>query len=151
MVKKRPTPTSAVARRRALRRNQLASFILHGSLTTTEARAKRLRSEVERLVARARSSDLSTRRRILAFLPDKRAAKKLFESVVPQFADRTGGFVRVIKLPPRRGDNTPMARVEFVEEISEKAGEEKAPKGKRTERARPKKEHEKKGKKASSV
>lgn len=111
--------------RQALRRNQVTDLILHGSLTTTEAKAKVLKSEVELLISRAKKLDLSARRRVLAFLQKKEAAKKLFDQIAPQFKGRVGGYVRVVKLPPRRGDNAPMARIEFVEEIKEKVAEEK--------------------------
>lgn len=110
--------------RRALRRNQVADLILHGSLTTTEAKAKVLKSEAELLISRAKKTDLATRRRVLASLPKKQAAKKLFDQIIPQFKGRVGGYVRVVKLPPRKGDNAPIARVEFVEEIKEKVAEE---------------------------
>lgn len=110
---------SARGRRQALKCNQIAALILHGSLTTTEARAKDLKREVERLISRAKRADLATRRRVLAFLPEKQATKKLFDQIIPQFKGRAGGYVRVVKLPPRRGDLAPMARVEFVEEITE--------------------------------
>lgn len=122
---------SARGRRWALKRNQIAALILHGSLITTEARAKVLKSEVERLISRSGRADLATRRRILAFLQKNKAAKKLFGQIVPQFKNRKGGFVRVVKLPPRRGDNAPMARVEFVEKIAEKKeADNKTSKGK---------------------
>jgi len=98
-------------------RNLLSFLIVHGKIETTEARAKNLKKEVERLISRSKKLDLVTRRYILALLPDKAAAEKLFGEVVPQFKERIGGYVRVVKLPPRRGDNAPMARVEFVEEI----------------------------------
>lgn len=130
MTKKRPTPAPAGARRYAVQRNQITDLILHGSLTTTEARAKNLKSTAERFIARARDADLSTRRRVLAHLTDERAAKKLFDLVVPQFKNRTGGCVRVVKLAPRRGDRAPIARVEFVEEIVEAAEEGKVKRGK---------------------
>jgi len=110
--------SSSRGRRRSLLRNQIADLILSGFLVTTEARAKTLKVGVERLISRTKSLDLAARRRVLAFLPKKPAAKKLLEQIVPQFKDRVGGYVRVVKLPPRRGDNAPMARVEFVEEIT---------------------------------
>jgi len=103
-----------------LSRRQLCSLILHEKVTTTEARAKLLKREAERLISRSKRLDLTTRRRLLAFLPEKPAAEKLFERIVPQFTSRVGGYVRVIKLPPRRGDQAPLARVEFVEEIKTK-------------------------------
>lgn len=118
-------------------RQLLSSLILHGKVTTTEARAKFLKREVERFISRSKKLDLVARRRVLALLPEKEAAKKFWEQIVPQFKKREGGYVRVVKLPHRRGDNAPMARIEFVEEIKavksekkETAGEKKAVKGK---------------------
>ncbi len=111
--------------RQALLRNQVADLILHGSLTTTQARAKTLKREVERFISRVKEGDLTTYRRTLAFLPKEKAVQKLFEQIIPQFKGRTGGFVRLIKLPPRRGDHAMMARIEFIEEIKEKETEEK--------------------------
>lgn len=145
MTKRRFAPRSARGRRRALRRNQVADLILHGSLTTTEARAKILKVEVERLISRAKKADLTTRRRVLAFLPSDQATKKLFEQIIPQFMERVGGYVRVVKLPPRRGDNAPMARVEFVEEIRERVAEkpEETKVGKRKPGARKKEDGKK--------
>lgn len=119
---------SAKERHRASQRNQIVDLILHGSLTTTEARAKVLKSKTERLISRAKKTDLATRRRVLAFLQKNQAAEKLFTQLVPQFQDRVGGYVRVVKLPPRHGDNAPRARVEFVEEIKEKVTEQKVAK-----------------------
>lgn len=119
-------------------RQLLSSLILHGKITTTEARAKFLKREVERFISRSKKLDLVARRRVLALLPEKEAARKFWEQIVPQFKKREGGYVRVVKLPHRRGDNAPMARIEFVEEIKavksekkeETAGEKKAAKGK---------------------
>lgn len=102
-------------------RQLLSSLITHGKITTTEARAKALKRETERLISRSKRLDLTTRRRILALLPERSAAHRFLEQIVPQFKDRVGGYVRVVKLPPRRGDNAPMARIEFVEEIKEPA------------------------------
>ncbi len=118
-------------------RQLLSSLILHGKITTTEARAKLLKREIERFISRSKKLDLVARRRVLALLPEKEAAKKFWEQIIPQFKKREGGYVRVIKLPNRRGDNAPMARIEFVEEIKavkfekkETAGEKKVTQGK---------------------
>lgn len=101
-------------------RGLLSSLVLREKIVTTEAKAKFLKREIERLISRSKKLDLAARRRVLALLPEKEAAEKLFERIVPQFLDRVGGYVRVIKLPPRRGDQAPLARVEFVEGIKEK-------------------------------
>lgn len=107
-------------------RNLISSLVLHGNVTTTEARARNLKREVERIISRSKDLDLTSRRRILSLFP-RTVAEKLLNSVVPQFKDRVGGYVRVIKLPPRLGDNAPLGRVEFVEEIKERKKEEPKP------------------------
>ena len=102
-------------------RGLLSSLILHDKVVTTEAKAKQLKQKVERLISRSKNLDLSARRKIRSLLPEKIAAEKLIERIAPQFKERIGGYVRVIKLPQRRGDNAPMARIEFVEKIAEAA------------------------------
>lgn len=101
-------------------RQLLNSLITHNKLVTTESRAKLLKKEVERLISRSKRLDLTVRRRALALFSRKQAALKFLEQIVPQFRERVGGYVRVVKLPHRRGDRAPLARVEFVEEISAK-------------------------------
>lgn len=128
--------SSLQGRRRSVLRGQIANLILYGSITTTEARAKILKTEVERFISRAKESDLVTRRRVLAFLPEEAAVEKFFGQVIPQFRDRVGGYVRVVKLSPRRGDNAPMARVEFVEEIKKTAKVSKAKEEAKTVKAK---------------
>lgn len=98
-------------------RQLLNSLITHNKLVTTESRAKLLKKEIERLISRSKRLDLTVRRRALALFP-KASATKFLEQIVPQFRERVGGYVRVVKLPHRRGDRAPLARVEFVEEIS---------------------------------
>lgn len=104
-------------------RNLISSLVLHGTVVTTEARAKNLKREVERLISRSKKLDLTTRRRLLTSF-SKDVATRLLDLVVPQFQDRVGGYVRVIKLPHRLGDNAPMGRVEFVEKIREAPSKE---------------------------
>ncbi|MDP1710666.1 MAG: 50S ribosomal protein L17 [candidate division WWE3 bacterium] len=101
-------------------RQLLNSLITHNKLVTTESRAKTLKREVERLISRSKRLDLTVRRRSLALFSRKQVALKFLEQIVPQFRERVGGYVRVVKLPHRRGDRAPLARVEFVEEIKEK-------------------------------
>ncbi len=100
-------------------RQLLNSLITHNKLVTTESRAKLLKKEVERLISRSKRLDLTVRRRALALFSRKQVALKFLEQIVPQFRERVGGYVRVVKLPHRRGDRAPLARVEFVEEIKE--------------------------------
>lgn len=118
-------------------RQLLSSLIDSGKVVTTEAKARILKRQVERLVSRSKKLDLPARRRVMAFLSGDKTAEKFLGQIVPQFKERVGGYVRVIKLPHRLGDNAPLARVEFVEEIK-KATEEKkpAPPEKKTSRSR---------------
>ncbi len=98
----------------------LSSLVEFGKVITTEAEAKLLKRQVERLISRSKKLDLTARRRILAWLSGDRVARKFLNQVVPQFKERVGGYVRIVKLPHRQGDQAPLARVEFVEEIKEK-------------------------------
>ena len=98
-------------------RQLLTSLVSHGKIVTTEAQAKALKRQIERLISRSKDLGLVTRRKILALFPQKTVSRKFLDQIVPQFTSRVGGYVRVIKLPHRRGDHAPLARVEFVEEI----------------------------------
>jgi large subunit ribosomal protein L17 len=103
-------------RRRALLRGLAASLILHEGITTTEARAKELRRFVERLVTFSKRGDLHARRLALQRLPNRPLVQKLFEIYGPRYQQRPGGYTRIIKLGPRKGDAAKMVRIEFVEE-----------------------------------
>ncbi len=103
------------AHRRALLRNLSATLIEHGHLRTTLAKAKEVRPFVERLVTLGRRTDLHARRRALQILPRKAIVAHLFSEVGPKFTDRPGGYTRILKLGPRKGDGAPMARIEFVD------------------------------------
>ena len=103
------------AHRRALLRNLAATLIEHGRLRTTLAKAKEVRPFVERLVTLGRRSDLAARRRALQILPRKTVVSQLFRKVAPKFQQRPGGYTRILKLGPRKGDGAPMARIEFVD------------------------------------
>ena len=85
-----------------------------GAITTTEAKAKALRPYVEKLVTKAKVGTVHKQRQVVATIHDKDAAHRLFEEIGPRYADRNGGYLRILKLGPRPGDNAPMARVEFV-------------------------------------
>ena len=91
----------------------------HGRITTTEARAKRLRPVAERLVTIAKKNDLAARRRILTVIRDKGVVHTLFTEIGPRFEHRQGGYTRIIKIGPRKGDNAPMAVIELVEPLAE--------------------------------
>lgn len=95
----------------------------HGRITTTEAKAKALRPYAERLITKAKQGDLHARRQVLAKLHDRDVVAYLFEDVAPRFADRNGGYTRILKLEPRKGDNARMALIELVEQGAQ-AGED---------------------------
>src|SRR5919199_5987862 len=103
------------AHRRSLLRNLSRELIQHERIRTTEAKAKAVKPEVERLITLAKRGDLHARRRALAALgQDKFAVYKLFEEVAPRYADRPGGYTRILKLGPRRSDATEMVYLELV-------------------------------------
>ena len=85
-----------------------------GAITTTEAKAKALRPYVEKLVTKAKKGGIHNQRVVVARIHDKDAAHRLFTVIGPGYADRNGGYTRILKLGPRPGDNAPMARIEFV-------------------------------------
>ena len=101
--------------RLALMRNLMTSLLRHERLRTTEPKASELRREVEKLIGTARANDLHARRLVAARLYDRAVLKKLFDEIVPRYQDRPGGFTRVVKLQPRRGDGAPMAQIELVQ------------------------------------
>lgn len=103
-------------RRKALMRSQAEAMLLHEAIKTTEPRAKELRRFVERLVTISKRGDVTARRLALQRLPNKLIVEKLFDIYGPRYADRPGGYTRIIKLGPRHGDNAPMVRIEFVED-----------------------------------
>src|SRR3954447_22520932 len=90
----------------------------HDRITTTEAKAKRLRPLAERLITFAKRGDLHARRQVMAVIRDKDVVHKLFAEIGPKFATRPGGYTRIIKTNPRKGDNAPMAIIELVEELN---------------------------------
>lgn len=101
--------------RRAMLRNLATSVILAGRVETTEAKAKQVRSIVEKMVTLGKRGDLQARRQALAYLLDENAVKKLFDEISPRYEDRQGGYTRILKLAPRRGDAAPMAILEFIQ------------------------------------
>lgn len=103
--------------RRALVRGQVTSLVLHEQITTTEAKAKEIAPYFERLVTKAKKADLHNRRQIRAFLLTDKATEKLISEIAPAFADRSGGYTRVVKLGNRQGDNAKMAAVMLTDKI----------------------------------
>jgi large subunit ribosomal protein L17 len=102
------------AHQRLMMANLVASLVAAEAITTTEAKAKALRPVAEKMITKARRGGLHNHRQVLAYLGDKEATAKLFDDIGPRYVDRNGGYLRILKLGPRQGDNAPMARVEFV-------------------------------------
>jgi large subunit ribosomal protein L17 len=117
-----PTPTKgrrfggSPAHERLMLANLASSLFEHDRITTTEAKAKRLRPLAERLITFAKRGDLHARRQVMSVIRDKDVVHKLFAEIGPHFADRPGGYTRIVKTGPRKGDNAPMAVIELVSE-----------------------------------
>ena len=103
------------AHRTAMFRNQLASLIEHERIRTTLAKAKELRPLAEKMVTQGKKDTLHARRTVGRMIPDRGKVTKLFDEIAPRFADRPGGYTRITKLGPRKGDGAEMAVLEFVE------------------------------------
>jgi large subunit ribosomal protein L17 len=102
--------------RTAMMRNMVTSFFDTEKITTTDARAKELRKMAEKLITIASRGDLHSRRLVLQVVRDKKTVDKLFETIAPRYADRPGGYTRIIKLGHRAGDNAALSIIELVEE-----------------------------------
>jgi len=98
----------------AMLRNMTADLINHGKIVTTVTRAKELRRTAERMITLGKRGDLHARRQALAFIYDTDAVYKLFEEVAPIYKERNGGYTRILKMGPRRGDGAEMAIIELV-------------------------------------
>ncbi len=115
-----PTPTKGPrlgggpAHERLILSNLATQLFEHRSITTTEAKAKRLRPLAERLVTFAKRGDLASRRRVMTVVRDKSVVHFLFTEIAPAMAERQGGYTRITKIGPRKGDNAPMAVIELV-------------------------------------
>ncbi len=99
--------------------NLATALFEHGRITTTEARARRLRPVAERLVTFAKKGDLHARRRVLTVIRNKDVVHTLFAEIGPRFENRQGGYTRIVKIGPRKGDNAPMAIIELCEPLAE--------------------------------
>lgn len=97
--------------------NLATALFEHGRITTTEARARRLRPVAERLITITKKGDLHARRRVLTVIRNKDVVHTLFAEIGPRFQNREGGYTRIVKIGPRKGDNAPMAVIELVEEL----------------------------------
>lgn len=100
--------------RKALFRSILTSFFLHERIETTEAKAKEISGLAEQLITLAKRGDLAARRQAIARLADEDVVRKLFGEIAAKYSDRQGGYTRILKLGPRRGDAAPMAILELV-------------------------------------
>lgn len=101
--------------KRAMLSNMATSLLMHERIATTLPKAKELRSVVEPLITLGKRGDLHARRRAASILQDDAAVSKLFEEIAGRFEERAGGYTRVVKIGPRRGDNAPMAFIELVD------------------------------------
>jgi large subunit ribosomal protein L17 len=117
-----PTPTrgrrlgGSAAHQRHILANLATALFEHGKITTTEAKARRLRPYAERLITFAKRGDLHARREVLTVVTDRGVVHTLFTEIGPRFASREGGYTRITKIGPRKGDNAPLAVIELVEE-----------------------------------
>ena len=115
-----PTPTKghrlggSAAHERHILANLATALFQHGRITTTEAKAKRLRPVAERLITFAKRGDLHARRHVLTVVTDKGVVHQLFTEIAPEFSERDGGYTRITKIGPRKGDNAAMAVIELV-------------------------------------
>ncbi len=100
--------------RKALLRGLATQLIREGRVTTTKARAKALRDEVERMIGLAKDGSLSSRRRAIGYIYDKKLVHSLFEKAQERYGDRKGGYTRIVRTVPRKGDNAEMAIIELV-------------------------------------
>jgi large subunit ribosomal protein L17 len=133
-----PTPTKgrrlggSPAHQRHMMANLATALFEHGKITTTEARARRLRPVAERLITFAKRGDLHARRQVLTTVTDRNVVHTLFAEIAPTFASREGGYTRITKIGPRKGDNAAMAVIELVPEETEAR-----PRRRRARRAQP--------------
>jgi large subunit ribosomal protein L17 len=127
------------AHQRLMLANLATALFEHGRIRTTEARAKRLRPYAERLVTIAKREDLHARRQVMKTIRDKEIVHHLFAEIAPRYAERPGGYTRIIKIGARKGDNAPMAIIELVEALTvaqEAVGEGERARGTRFARRR---------------
>ncbi len=123
----------SAAHQRLILANLVTALFEHGRITTTEAKARMLRPFAEKLITKAKRGDLHNRREVLKTIRDKGVVHVLFTEIAPTFAERPGGYTRITKIGPRKGDNAPMAVIELVTE----AYSPKAPTSRKTSAAAP--------------
>ncbi len=136
-----PTPTKGPrlgggpAHERLILANLATALFEHGRITTTEAKARRLRPLAERLITRAKRGDQHSRRRVLRVIRDKGVVHELFTEIGPRYDNRPGGYTRITKVGPRKGDSAPMAVIELVEPLT--VAQEAVGEAERARRGRP--------------
>ena len=136
-----PKPTKgprfggSLAHQRIILANLASQLFQHGKITTTEAKAKRVQPLADRLISKAKRGDLHNRRIVLQTITDKGVVHILFTQIAPKLAEREGGYTRITKIGPRKGDNAPMAVIEVISETVEESRKFKA-KGKKAETAK---------------
>ncbi|EFE67662.1 ribosomal protein L17 [Streptomyces viridosporus ATCC 14672] len=119
-----PKPTKgarmggSAAHEKLMLANLAKSLFEHGRITTTEAKARKLRPYAERLITKAKKGDLHNRRQVLQVITDKGIVHTLFTEIGPRYENRPGGYTRITKIGNRRGDNAPMAVIELVEALT---------------------------------
>jgi large subunit ribosomal protein L17 len=102
------------AHRKAMLRNLVTDLFREGRITTTDTRAKEARRQAEKMITLAKRGDLHARRQVLAYVYDETVVSKLFDEIAPKYAERQGGYTRILKLGPRQGDNAEMVFLELV-------------------------------------
>lgn len=131
--KKGPRLGGSPSHQKAILANLATSLFEHGAITTTEAKARVLRPYAERLITKAKRGDLHNRRQVLSVIRDKSVVHALFTEIGPRFAERPGGYTRITKIGPRKGDNAPMAVIALVtEELTMTTRASRPPTGART-------------------
>jgi len=118
---KGPRLASSPAHERLMLANLATALFEHGAITTTEARAKRVRPLAERMITFAKRGDLHARRQVMTVIRDKSVVHQLFSEIGPRFETRQGGYTRITRIGPRKGDNAPMAVIELCEPLPEQA------------------------------
>ncbi|MEV0290268.1 MULTISPECIES: 50S ribosomal protein L17 [unclassified Kribbella] len=132
-----PTPTKGArlggspAHEKLILSNLATSLFEHGAVTTTAAKAKRLQPLAEQMITKAKRGDLNSRRQVMKRIKDKSVVHVLFTEIGERYADRPGGYTRITKLGPRKGDNAPMVKIELVEALAD------SPKAKKTAKKAP--------------
>jgi large subunit ribosomal protein L17 len=112
--RKGPRLGSGPAHQKRLLSGQAAALFEHEAITTTEAKAKALRPFAEKLITFAKRGDVAARREVLRVVPDRDVVHKLFSEIGPRYAERSGGYTRILKIGQRPGDGAPMARIELI-------------------------------------